>query len=93
MNNIKLTKFYTTWCGPCKHMTILLKEVDMTGVEFVEIDAEKEPEIAKKYGIQSVPVLIFEKDGEVVNRINGLSSPEVIQGVLDDVISGDCGCK
>lgn len=80
---MRLLKFYTTWCGPCKVLNTIMQQVDLSGVELIEIDAEADSEKAKQYGVQSVPVLVFEKDGVEVDRIIGLTSPEVIQEKLD----------
>lgn len=80
---MKLIKFYTSWCGPCKTLSLLLKQVDLSGVELVEIDAEEAPETAERYGVQSVPVLVLEVNGVEVERINGIAPPEVIQDMLN----------
>lgn len=84
-NSLRLIKFYTPWCTPCKVMTNILKEVDLTDVELIEIDAESETgsELAKGYGISSVPVLVLEVNGVEVERINGVASPEDIEEMLN----------
>lgn len=80
---MKLIKFYTNWCGPCKVLTNnILSQVDLSGVELVEVDAEKEIDLATKYKIQSVPVLVFEKDGVEVDRINGIVPAETIEAKI-----------
>ncbi|MGQ0827691.1 MAG: thioredoxin family protein [Bacteroidota bacterium] len=82
-NKIIFLDCYTTWCGPCKWMAknvFTQDEVaDFYNANFinVKIDMEKGegPEIAKKYGIQAYPTMIFvNADGEQVHRICG-SSP------------------
>jgi thioredoxin 1 len=75
---MKILKFYTTWCNPCKVQTLLLNQVDLSGVELKEIDAEVDPITASKFDVRSVPTLIFLKDGEVVERFTGLTPPETI---------------
>lgn len=80
---MKLIKFYTTWCGPCKMMTNVLKEVDLTGVELVEVDVEVETDMKIKYDIQSVPVLVFENDGVEMERLHGFVPQEVIEEKLN----------
>lgn len=76
---MKLIKFYTTWCQPCKILSTMLKEIKLTGIELLEIDAEADAALAKQYGVQSVPVLIIEKDGQEVDRINGIVPLEEIE--------------
>jgi thioredoxin 1 len=81
---VKLLKFYTPWCGPCKAQTMLLNEVDLTGVELTEIDCEIDPITASKHRITSVPTLVFIKDNKEVARFTGLTPPENIEEVIKD---------
>lgn len=80
---MKLIKFYTTWCGPCKTVSMLLDQVDLTGVELVRVDAEVELELVEKYKITGVPVLVFETGGVEITRLNGVASPETIEKILN----------
>lgn len=54
--------FYATWCGPCKVVAPLLEQIaeEYAGQLYVyKIDVDKEPELAKQFGIQSIPTLWF----------------------------------
>lgn len=67
-----LYKFYAEWCGPCKMMAPVVAAVAAeTGIEVKEIDIDKEPEMAKKYNISSVPTFVKVVDGEAVDSITG----------------------
>lgn len=80
---MKLIKFYTDWCGPCKMLTNVLNNMDLSGVELVEVDASNGDEMVQKHKITSVPVMIFENDGQVIDRLDGFQPEENIQGVID----------
>jgi thioredoxin 1 len=79
---MKLIKFYTTWCGPCKTQSMMLKQIDLTGVELIEVDAEADQQLANQYNIQSVPVMILLKHDAEVVRFTGLTSPDVIEEAI-----------
>jgi thioredoxin 1 len=68
---MKVLKFYATWCGPCKGMTMLLNNMDnLPEIEEVDIDANNE--MAMEYQIRSVPTLVKLNDaGEEIDRYTG----------------------
>ena len=68
---VKLLDFWATWCGPCKMMAPVIKEIETElgdKVEVVEIDVDKEQALASKYGVMSIPTYVIEKDGKEVGR-------------------------
>lgn len=69
-------KYFTaSWCGPCKMFSPVFDKVMMeTGVNYQKIDVDSNKDLALKYGVMSVPTLIFERDGVVVNRRTGVCS-------------------
>ena len=70
-----LVDFWAEWCGPCK---MIAPSVDTIATEYsgklkvFKLDVDKEPGIAAKYGIMSIPTLIIFKNGEVAEQIVGL---------------------
>lgn len=59
--------FYADWCGPCKQMPAILKDVKeelREQVRIIKVDVDKNPTIATKYQIRSIPTLMIFKDGE-----------------------------
>jgi thioredoxin 1 len=66
-------RFTATWCGPCKTLAPIMMTVQIKNptVQFQTIDIEDSPQIAKDYGIRSVPTVILEKDGKIVDTIMG----------------------
>ena len=72
-----LVDFYAEWCAPCRAMKPVLEDLKaQLGDEVVifKIDVDKNPMIAERFSVRSIPTLILFKDGEPVWRKSGLAS-------------------
>ncbi|MCL2929142.1 MAG: thioredoxin [Trichodesmium sp. St16_bin4-tuft] len=78
-----LVDFYATWCGPCKMMTPILEQVNQQikdKLRIVKIDTDKYPQLASRYHIESLPTLVLFKNGQPVDRIEGvIQSPQLVE--------------
>jgi thioredoxin 1 len=83
--NVEVLKFSATWCGPCRALAHTLEGVE--GITNIDID--KDQETARKYGIRSVPALIFLKDGAEIARSVGAISLDKYNQILDEVRLSD----
>jgi thioredoxin 1 len=78
---IEVLKFYADWCGPCRVLAQTLKDVE--GI--TNIDIEKDSETAIKYGVRSLPTLVFLKDGKEVHRQSGNMPLKMYKDILNDL--------
>ncbi len=79
--------FGATWCGPCKKLEPIIEELSgELGEQAVvgKVDVGESPSIAQKYGVMSVPTVIFLKDGQPVHQFTGLQSKEKIGALLTE---------
>ena len=73
-----LVDFYANWCGPCKMLSPVLEELENSrGVKVVKVDVDKNEEVARNYGVMSIPTLIMFKNGELVDKKVGYMSIEL----------------
>lgn len=74
-----LVDFYATWCGPCQMMAPILEEVGTqmkNQLQVVKIDTDKYPDLASQYQIEALPTLVLFKNGQPVERIEGVVKAE-----------------
>lgn len=80
-----LVDFWATWCGPCKMQGPIIEEAEAKLGEravFGKLDVDEQSELARKYGVMSIPTLILFKDGEVAKKEVGLHSLEEIEQLI-----------
>ena len=79
-----LVDFWATWCGPCKMIAPIVEEIAMgrQDVKVCKIDVDKEPELAIRFKIMSIPTLLVFKNGEVTDKAIGLRSKDQIEAML-----------
>lgn len=82
--------FTATWCGPCRLVSPLidqLAEEYKDRAQVVKIDIDKNKPVFKRYGLRSIPAVLFFKDGELAETIIGVSPYEDFTAALEKLIS------
>ncbi len=86
-----LVDFYAPWCGPCQVMAPILEQVNAqmkNQVRVVKINTETYPDLASQYQIYALPTLVVFKDGQPVDRIEGvMQAKQIIQRLQPHVMA------
>ena len=81
--DLLLVDFYADWCGPCQRLAPILEEIDF--IDVLKVNTDEFPLIASRFGIMSIPTLIFFKSGQEVQKLIGLHSKEDIQEIYNSL--------
>lgn len=76
-----LVDFWAVWCGPCRTLGPIVEEIakDFEGKAIVgKVDVDNNQQVSVDYGIRNIPTVLIFKNGEVVDKIVGVSPKEVI---------------
>ena len=89
MSKPVLFDFFATWCGPCRMQTPIIEELEKKmgdTVEFRKVDIDQHMDLAEKYGIRVVPTLIIEKDGKVLQSLEGVTDAITLEKMLRPLV-------
>jgi len=79
---IYLVDFYADWCGPCKMLGTVLESID-TNILKVNVDTHED--LAREFGVMSIPTICFFKNGELKNKVIGFRSKSEIEEILKNL--------
>lgn len=80
-NGKVVVDFFATWCGPCKMLGPVFEKVsdEVNDVKFVKLDVDKFNDIAREYGVMSIPTLILFENGNELKRNVGFMSEDKLK--------------
>ncbi|CAK7070154.1 MAG: Thioredoxin [Desulfovibrio sp.] len=83
-----LVEFYSKTCGPCKMLSFVLKDIDKTMPDFpmYQIDFDANMELKERLGVAGFPTILFFKNGEEVERMEGLKQKPIIVKAIESII-------
>ena len=83
---LAMVDFWAEWCGPCKMLSPIIEELaqEFDGKVLVgKVNVDEEPELARRFGVMTIPTVVFLKNGTEVERKVGAMPAAVFRGVLD----------
>ena len=89
-DGLTIVDFWATWCGPCRMIAPILDQlaVDYAGkVRITKLDVDQNIQTATRFNVRSIPMLLFFKDGKVVDQIVGAVPRTAIESKLQQHVA------
>nr|WP_325297514.1 thioredoxin [uncultured Dysosmobacter sp.] len=84
--SLAMVDFWASWCGPCKMLSPVVETIaeEYAGKALVgKVNVDEEPELARRFGVMSIPTVVFLKNGREFDRKVGVMPAEAFTEILD----------
>lgn len=80
-----LVDFYADWCGPCRMLSPILEEIvgERDDLKLCKVNVDEEEELAVKFGVSSIPMLVLFRDGSALRADLGYKPKEAVLRFID----------
>ena len=86
---IEIKKFEADWCGPCRMLKPVFQKLEDSfgnSVKFSYINVDEQQELASQYNVRSIPFVVIEKNGEIVQQVTGAQSSMTYENILNGLV-------
>lgn len=86
---VSMVDFWAPWCGPCRMIAPVIDELaaDFDGkANICKVNTDEQQDLAVKYGVRSIPTIIFMKDGEIVDTMVGASNKQAFTDKINSLL-------
>ena len=87
---LTIIDFWAEWCGPCKMISPIVEDLssEYEGKALIgKVNVDDNPELSIKFGIRSIPTILFVKDGEIVDKVVGATPKQALIDKLNEHLS------
>ena len=80
-----LIDFWASWCGPCRMLSPIVDQIaeETSGVKVGKVNVDEQPDLARQFGVMSIPTLVLMKDGKVAKQSVGVQPKTAILKMIE----------